>query len=179
MTDDLERRRQRKTPQPLSPGEAALHRRVRQAQPGARALAAKQTAAQRAAYMGAAIAQANERLIATGRVVPARITLALDMCGLEGPEVDVACGAAEPDVDMWEAGLAVPTRGQVAKLAALTGFTAAYFYRPIEPGPLSQSMFICGRGGCQRHAPDVVDENGVLLYEGKPRETPAAQGALF
>lgn len=34
-------------------------------------------------------------------------------------------------------------------------------------------------GGCDRPAPDVVDGNGVLLYEGKPREAPAAQGALF
>jgi hypothetical protein len=127
--------------------------------------------------------QRNEQLIRAGKVVPARITLALDFCGLEGPEVDTACGAAEPDVDMWELGLAVPAPEQVAKLAELTGFPVAYFYQPIKPGPLAGSaIFICRRGrrGCEIREPDVVDENGVLLYGGKPRDLPpAAQGTLF
>jgi hypothetical protein len=156
---------------------------VQRAQPGARALAAEQAAAQRDGYTAALTRQENERLLATGRIVPARITIALDLNELEGPEVDTACGAAEPDVDMWEMGLAVPTPQQVAKLAELTGFPAAYFYRPIKPGPLAGSaIFICysGRRGCEARDPDVVDENGVLLYGGKPRELPApVQGKLF
>jgi hypothetical protein len=37
-----------------------------------------------------------------------------------------------------------------------------------------------GRRGCEVSAPDVVDENGVLLYGGKPRSLPPpVQGTLF
>jgi hypothetical protein len=173
------RRKERKT---LPPGEAALTRRVQQAQPGARALAAEQAAARQAGYAAAVTWQENARLIAAGRVVPARITMALDLRELEGPEVDAACGAAEPDVDMWELGLAVPAPEQVEKLAGLTGFPVAFFYQPVKPGPLTGSVTIChgGRRGCETREPDVVDENGVLLYGGKPRDLPRpAQGTLF
>jgi hypothetical protein len=164
---------------PLPPGEAVLHRSTRRAQPGARALAASQAAEQQAGYGAALSRQEAKRLISTGRIVPARITIALDIRGLEGPEVDTACGAAEPDVDWWEAGWSVPTPQQVERLAALTGFPVAFFYRPVPPGPFTGSpVFMCGRGGCEVREPDVVTEDGVLLYEGKPRE-PATQGALF
>lgn len=135
---------------------------------------------QRGSYAAALARQESDRLIAARKIVPARITLALDLRGLEGPEVDAACGAAEPDVDMWELGLAVPSPEQVAKLSELTGFPVAYFYRPVKPGPLPGSpLFVCG-SHCESSEPDVVDENGVLLYEGKPRELPrAVQGTLF
>jgi hypothetical protein len=124
----------------------------------ARALAAEQNAGPRERYGAAISRQRAERLIATGKVVPARITMALDIRDLEGPEVDIACGAAEPDVDMWELGLAVPSPEQVTLLAELTGFQPAFFYNPIEPGPLAASaIFMCsgphlhghraGRGG--------------------------------
>lgn len=119
----------------------------------------------------------TERLLKTGRIVPARITLALDSRMLEGPDVDIACGAEEPDVDRWEAGLAVPTAEQVVKLAALTRYPVAWFYRPVQPGPLlGGPVFVCsrGHGGCQQVQPHVIDENGVLLYEGMPREPPAS-----
>jgi hypothetical protein len=184
----------RRGPKPLPPGEAALSRHSQRAQPGARALAAEQAATSRAGYMAAVTGQKNERLIATGKVVPARITIALDIRGLEGREVDVACGAAEPDVDMWELGLAAPTAEQVRLLAELTGFTVAFFYQPIAPGPMTSSpVFMCHgpRRRCEITAADVVDENGVLLYGGEPRPLPAAarrkvrarppagQGALF
>lgn len=169
----------RREPKLLPDGEAALSRFSQRAQPGARALAAEQAASSRAGYMTALNAQKAARLIATGRVVPARITMALAICGLEGPEVDTACGAAEPDVDMWELGLAVPSLEQLEKLAALTGFTVAYFYGPLEPGPLTGPVFMCGTH-CEISEPDVVDENGVLLYGGQPRDLPAAaQGLLF
>lgn len=49
----------------------------------------------------------------------------------------------------------------------------------MEPGPLADRVFICGRGGCEHPEPDVVDERGVLLYGGQPRELPDTQGALF
>jgi hypothetical protein len=173
------RRRRGPNPAQPHPGEEALSRYSRRAQPGARALAAEQAAQQRAGYTAALSRQKAARLIAAGKVVPARITLALDICGLEGPEVDKACGGTEPDVDMWELGLAVPSQQQVALLAKLTGFQAAFFYQPIEPGPLTGTVFMCGRH-CEVSDPDVVDERGVLLYGGKPRELPPpVQQTLF
>jgi hypothetical protein len=56
------------------------------------------------------------------KLIPARITQALDLRGLYGPEVDEACDAAEPDVDQWEAGDLYPTWDQVLLLAKLTDF---------------------------------------------------------
>lgn len=155
--------------------------------PGApgRALASDQNAHDRQAYTRAAIRQEADRLLATGRVVPARITLALDSRGLDGPEVDVACGTWERnpdgDVDAWELALAVPSPEQVRLLAALTGYPIAAFYEPIEPGPLFGPVWMCwsGRRGCELVAANVVDERGVLLYGGAPRELPNPQGALF
>jgi hypothetical protein len=43
------------------------------------------------------------------------------MARLEGPEVDIACGAKEPDVDRWEEGELYPTWEQLVLLAELTG----------------------------------------------------------
>jgi len=87
---------------------------------------------------------------------PERITMALDLRWLSGPEVDRACGAEEPAVDLWEAGDLVPTAEQVAKLAALTGFPVAFFYLPSSPpvGP----VFVCSRGRCEviDSRPDAV-----------------------
>ena len=169
------------------PGDHLLHLRTQRAKPGARALVLEQSADAREQYQRAASRQRTERLIATGKVVPARITLALDVRGLEGPEVDTACGAVEPDVDRWELGLAVPTADQVKLLAELTRFPIAYFYEPLAPGPLiggGGPVWMCYQrkvdgSRCHPVDQDVVDENGVLLYGGKPRELPDVQGALF
>jgi hypothetical protein len=60
------------------------------------------------------------RLWGEGKMVPQRITMALDVRKLYGPEVDIACGAVEPDVDRWEAGKLYPTWRQVLLLAQLT-----------------------------------------------------------
>lgn len=68
-----------------------------------------------------------------GELFPWRITLALDYHGLEGPEVDVACGVAEPCVDMWEDGHLYPTWEQLLKLAELTGFHPLFFTIETEP----------------------------------------------
>lgn len=62
-----------------------------------------------------------------GLVRPFRITYALDSRGLDGPEVDEACLAHEPDVDRWEAGLLYPTFEQLLALAKLTHFPAHFF----------------------------------------------------
>ena len=160
---------------PPARGEHLLHQRTRRAEPGARRLAAEQAGPQREAYAGAAMDQANERLIATGRVVPARITLAMNLRGAEGPDVDVACGTFEGnpagDVDDWELGVAVPTREQVRLIAVFTDFPEVWFYRPMKPGPLVGNaagepgfIFLCGPRGCTIVKSDWVDENGVLHY---------------
>jgi hypothetical protein len=172
---------------PPSP-DRRLHPSARRGQPGARDLAAAQNVGAREAYDAAVTAQRAERLLAAGRPVPARITIALDVCGLHGPDVDERCGTWEGnpdgDVDRWELGLAVPSGEQVRLLAELTGFPIASFYKPIQPGPIlgDGPTWVCwgGRRGCEAVAPNVVDERGVLLYGGEPRTLPdAVQGQLF
>lgn len=71
-----------------------------------------------------------------GLVVPHRITLALDIRKLDGPEVDEACGVEEPTVDLWECGRVYPTWEQLLKLAVLTGFDVAFFTAPLAAEPL-------------------------------------------
>lgn len=71
-----------------------------------------------------------------GLLVPHRITLALDSRGLEGPEVDAACGAAEPDVDRWEAGELYPTWEQLKLLSNLTGLALRFFFVPAPKEPM-------------------------------------------
>lgn len=78
---------------------------------------------------------------------PERITSALDMCELYGPEVDQALGGEEPMVDEWESGVRVPSFTQVQRLATLTGFPLAFFYKPA-PQPVTGG-FICGTDGCK------------------------------
>jgi hypothetical protein len=91
-------------------------------------------------YRDVAARQASERETArleadyrAGGVVayPDRITLALDLCGLYGPDVDRACLAEEPAVDEWEAGTAAPTWEQLTALATLTGFRPRLFFEPV------------------------------------------------
>lgn len=66
-----------------------------------------------------------------GLVVPSHITVALDALNLYGPEVDEACGAKEPEVDLWEAGKLYPTFEQILLLAELTGKNPEFFMAPI------------------------------------------------
>jgi hypothetical protein len=91
---------------------------------------------------------------------PQRITAALDMAGLYGPEVDYACGVKEPTVDLWESGELVPTREQIASLSMLTGFPWRFFYMPAQT-PV-QWGFICGDDGCRPlgGSLDDIAENG-------------------
>uniref|UniRef100_UPI003F4933FE helix-turn-helix domain-containing protein n=1 Tax=Streptosporangium sp. CA-235898 TaxID=3240073 RepID=UPI003F4933FE len=78
--------------------------------------------------------------------IPYRITTALDSRGLDGPEVDRACGVEEPAVDQWETGELIPTREQIALLAKLTDYPTSFFYRPIEDGERT-TAFMCSRSG--------------------------------
>lgn len=107
-----------------------------------------------------------------GPPVPQRITDALNLAELYGPEVDRACGVEEPTVDRWEdpTDPLLPTREQVQALAELTGFPVEFFYRPAVDIPL---MFICtrtGRGkGCQvvdNRKPEPVAEVVPLFGQG-------------
>lgn len=96
-----------------------------------------------AGYLRALTAQQSARLV-TATPVPARITAALDLCGLDGPDVDTACGAREPDVDLWETGELRPSFEQVQLLAALTDFPVAFFYQPYTDEDLA-GVWLCGR----------------------------------
>lgn len=73
---------------------------------------------------------------------PGRITQALDLAGLEGPEVDEACGVEEPTVDLWETGEVIPTKEQLERLAFLTGVRPAFFYLPA-PTLTPEGAFLC------------------------------------
>ena len=84
---------------------------------------------------------------------PKRITTALDMRDLYGPEVDQALGGEEPMVDEWESGERVPTFEQVQALAKLTGFPVKFFYLPAPP-PLTGG-WMCGSDGCRPLGGDV------------------------
>jgi hypothetical protein len=98
----------------------------------------------RAAYDRAALWQELDwRLSSTPG--PARITLALDLRGLPGDQVDWDLVVWEPPdgwtglvgepgtaVDRWEDGTLVPTREQVMALARLTGMPWRFFYAPVE-----------------------------------------------
>jgi len=82
-----------------------------------------------------------------GPPTPQRITIALDICDLYGPEVDEALGGQEPMVDEWETGQRIPTKEQVQALAVLTGYPVDYFYLP--PPPTLTGVWLCGADGCQ------------------------------
>lgn len=189
---DPNRRRKGQPPTPVESPAPWLSRPTRRAAPAAQQLAADQAVKDRDGYARATNRQHTERLLAEGVPVPARISMALDIGGHEGPEVDVAVGTFEGnpdgDVDLWECGLASPDAAQVKLLADLTGFPVAWFYQPFEPGPLlggDGHAWICWTDsrGCQSPEPDVIDENGVLHYGGERRQPPTwwtgGQGALF
>jgi hypothetical protein len=80
--------------------------------------------------------KANDRIAyklwRAGEVKPYMITRCLDVKGLYGPEVDKACGAEEPDVDLWEAGKLYPTWQQLLLLAKLCGVTPRFLCSPHE-----------------------------------------------
>jgi hypothetical protein len=65
-----------------------------------------------------------------------RITVALDLRRMYGPEVDEALGVADAFdtvVDGWEDGTVVPTHDDIRRLAHLTGMLPAWFYAGTLP----------------------------------------------
>lgn len=87
--------------------------------------------------------------VGPGTVQPARVTMALNLYELEGPEVDEALGVLADDgtdsvVDAWEAGTATLQAIDVRRLATLTGMTPAWLCNP-DPVP-GDRPFLCGRG---------------------------------
>lgn len=80
-----------------------------------------------------------------------RITMALDLRGLDGPEVDEALGvndALDTVVDSWEAGTVVPSIDDIRRLATLTGMLPHWFYQE-DCGAGFDMGFICGPDGCR------------------------------
>ena len=67
-----------------------------------------------------------------GDVVPHRITLALDIRELYGPDVDRSCGVEEPAVDQWEEGILYPTWEQLLALAEPVDFPVEFFLTPTD-----------------------------------------------
>lgn len=92
----------------------------------------------------AADEQKTYRAWKAGHVTPWRITAALDLRNLYGPEVDEACGVQEPCVDMWEDGHLYPTWEQLYALAELTDFPVRFFTLGGEPLRVEETTLLCG-----------------------------------
>lgn len=140
-----------------------------------------------------------------GLVIPWRITMALDLRSLYGPDVDLACKAQEPDVDQWEAGERYPTWEQLVALADLTGFPPRFFVLDgAAPAPAWKSSMWFHMSAPERRAYEreykapvgrypraVLDSRppsrsvmpdepaDALLVPVPPRDGPNGQGALF
>jgi len=89
-----------------------------------------------------------------GLARPDAITLYLDARGLYGPEVDAACGVAEPTVDLWEEGRVYPTWEQLLALAELCG-VGVWMFTTDHPA-LDGRFFLCGRGVSHDPPPEPV-----------------------
>ncbi len=150
MTDDLERRRQlRERKQTTRPAGAFS------GLTGSKAVRANRVLAK----VGAAEDRRDLAAGYAGRTpVPERITTALDLRMLYGPEVDRALGGEEPMVDEWESGERVPSFEQVQALAELTGFPVKFFYEP--PSPPVDDGWICGPDGCRPLGDDPAEGEG-------------------
>lgn len=136
MPDDLERLRQRKQQRPAHYRVGAFN-----GPSGAKRATINRVMLQ-------VEAAADLRDIADGKKAPTpeRITMALNLCDLYGPEVDQMLDGEEPMVDEWESGERIPTFEQMQKLAELTGYPVRFFYQP--PPPQLGPGWICGTGGC-------------------------------
>jgi hypothetical protein len=137
MSDDLERARQRRQRRKATAPAGAFGLSGRKAVRANRVLARVDAAAERhdpAAYYAGMVP------------TPERITMALDLRELYGPEVDQALGGEEPMVDEWESGERTPDFAQVQALAKLTDFPVRFFYMPAPP-PLAGG-WLCGSDGC-------------------------------
>jgi transcriptional regulator with XRE-family HTH domain len=117
-----------------------LHDQARQRTQAARDAAAATTppAQQRgyARYLSQRDTERAREAWERGQVIPHRITTALDLRALYGPEVDAACGVEEPAVDEWEQGVRYPTWEQLLALAELTGFPVKFFTNMLPCAPI-------------------------------------------
>ena len=97
-----------------------------------------------------------------GHVIPHRITTALDLRELYGPEVDTACGVQEPAVDEWEEGVRYPTWEQLLTLARLTDFPVKFFTTmlPANPVRVSDTTLVFHMPKRQR----LEDREPVLVF---------------
>ncbi len=107
-----------------------------------------------------------EEAYRTGRVLaqPDRITCALDLRGMDGPDVDRHCLAAEPDVDEWEAGRAAPSWEQLLALADLTGFSPRFFTES-PPNKHVSRLIVCQRSGKGKGCHVVEPRSSVPPYD--------------
>ncbi len=107
-----------------------------------------------------------EEAYRAGRVLaqPDRITCALDLHGLEGPDVDRQCLAAEPAVDEWEAGRAAPSWEQLLALAELTGFSPLFFTERSTLFPAA-GLIVCQRSGKGKGCHSVEPRPSVPPYD--------------
>lgn len=132
MTDDLSKARQRR------------ERRERRSTPPAGTFG---PSTRKQIQISKVMDKVRNAELRNGPPTPERITLALDIRDLYGPEVDEALGGQEPMVDEWESGERVPTKEQVQAIAWLTDFPVTFFYLPPPP-PLA-GVILCGDDGCQ------------------------------
>ena len=78
-----------------------------------------------------------------GALLPWRCTLVLDAARAEGAWVDIACGADEPEVDLWEAGKLYPSWENTVRLAALANIPLEELLSREGLGP-DTSFVRCG-----------------------------------
>ena len=97
-----------------------------------------------------------------GEVNPAALTMALDLRGLYGPQVDHACGVEEPAVDQWEAAALYPSWEQLQALAVLTEFDVRFFVKPVAPQPAG---FLCVRGGRGKGCHPLLPRGGPVMFD--------------
>lgn len=126
--------------------------------------------------------RAAHRAWAAGLVLPYMITRYLDYRGLDGPEVDRACGVEEPTVDLWEAGRVYPTWEQLTALADLCGVPV---WRFVEDDNIGR-VFLCGLGQTKDITPPVTRFDplalaaaGINPYPTNPPADPNNQGRLI
>lgn len=119
---------------------------------------------------------------AAGKAIPYRITQALNLRALYGPEVDEACGVEEPAVDEWEAGVRYPSWDQLRALAVLTDFPVWYFVRPLPDGwsglEATSMMFhkIGGKSMDWREPPPIRFFTPEAIAAGTAPDAPSAAG---
>lgn len=130
----------------------------------------------------AARTRAAHQAWAAGLTIPYMITRYLNYRGLDGPEVDRACGVEEPTVDLWEAGRVYPTWEQLTALADLCRVPV---WRFVEDDNIGR-VFLCGLGQTKDITPPVTRFDplalaaaGINPYPTNPPADPNGQGRLI